>query len=128
MFRLARVLFAPLGALLLVLSTVLLVQPATAAARPDVDIVGHRGASGVAPENTLASIRLALKQGADVIENDIMRTSDDQLVIMHDISLARTTDVEQVFPDRSPWNVSMFTLAEIKRLDAGSWFSPKLQE
>jgi glycerophosphoryl diester phosphodiesterase len=44
---------------------------------------------------------------------------------MHDVSLARTTDVEQVFPDRSPWNVGSFTLAEIKRLDAGSWFSPK---
>jgi glycerophosphoryl diester phosphodiesterase len=125
MNRLPRVLSAPLAALLFVLATVVVAQPAAAAPRPDVDIVGHRGASGVAPENTLASIRLALKHGADVIENDIMRTSDDQLVIMHDVSLARTTDVEQVFPDRSPWNVGMFTLAEIKRLDAGSWFSPK---
>jgi glycerophosphoryl diester phosphodiesterase len=125
MNRLPRGLSAPLAALLLVLATVFVAQPAAAAARPDVDVVGHRGASGVAPENTLASVRLALKQGADVIENDIMRTSDDQLVIMHDVSLARTTDVEQVFPDRSPWNVATFTLAEIKRLDAGSWFSPK---
>ena len=125
MNRLPRVLSAPLGALLLVFATVFVPQPATAAPRADVDIVAHRGSSGVAPENTLAAVRLALKQGADVIENDIMRTSDDQLVIMHDVSLARTTDVEQVFPDRSPWNVSTFTLAEIKRLDAGSWFSPK---
>ena len=125
MTRLPRILSAPLGALILVLTMVFVAQPATAAARPDVDIVAHRGASGVAPENTLAAVRLALKQGADVIENDIMRTSDGQLVIMHDVSLARTTDVEQVFPDRSPWNVGTFTLAEIKRLDAGSWFSPK---
>jgi glycerophosphoryl diester phosphodiesterase len=125
MTRLPRLLAAPFGALLLVLATVFAAQPAAAAPRSDVDIVAHRGASGVAPENTLAAIRLALKQGADVIENDIMRTSDDQLVIMHDVSLARTTDVEEVFPDRSPWNVSTFTLAEIKRLDAGSWFSPK---
>ena len=65
-------------------------------------VVAHRG-SGMAPENTLAAVRLALKQGADIIENDIMRTSDGQLVIMHDVSLARTTDVEEVFPDRSPW-------------------------
>ena len=77
----------------------------------------------MAPENTLASVQLALKQGADYIENDIMRTSDGALVIMHDLTLARTTNVEQVFPDRSPWNTKDFTLAEIKQLDAGSWFS-----
>jgi glycerophosphoryl diester phosphodiesterase len=46
-------------------------------------------------------------------------------VIMHDVTLARTTDVEQVFPDRAPWNVRDFTLAEIKQLDAGSWFAPE---
>jgi glycerophosphoryl diester phosphodiesterase len=125
MTRMPRPLAAPLGALLLVLTTVFVAHPAAAASRPDVANVGHRGASGVAPENTLASIRIALKQGADVIENDIQRTSDGRLVIVHDVSLDRTTDVEQVFPDRSPWNVSSFTLAEIKRLDAGSWFSPK---
>ncbi|UUZ60689.1 glycerophosphodiester phosphodiesterase family protein [Nocardioides sp. B-3] len=45
-------------------------------------------------------------------------------MIMHDTTLARTTDVEQVFPDRAPWSVGSFTLAEIKQLDAGSWFSP----
>jgi len=77
----------------------------------------------MAPENTLASVRLALQQGADYIENDIMRTSDGALVIMHDLTLARTTNVEQVFPDRAPWNTKDFTLAEIKQLDAGSWFS-----
>ena len=77
----------------------------------------------MAPENTLASVQLALKQGADYIENDIMRTSDGALIIMHDLTLARTTNVEQVFPDRAPWNTATFTLAEIKQLDAGSWFS-----
>ena len=44
---------------------------------------------------------------------------------MHDTTLTRTTDVEEVFPDRAPWNVADFTLAEIKRLDAGSWFAPE---
>ena len=77
----------------------------------------------MAPENTLASVRLALQQGADYIENDIMRTSDGALVIMHDLTLRRTTNVEEVFPDRAPWNTKDFTLAEIKQLDAGSWFS-----
>ncbi|NED08346.1 glycerophosphodiester phosphodiesterase, partial [Streptomyces sp. SID6648] len=43
----------------------------------------------------------------------------------HDESLARTTDVEEVFPDRSPWKVKDFTAAEIARLDAGSWFGPE---
>lgn len=88
-------------------------------------VVAHRGSSGVVPENTVAAIRQAHRHSSDVVENDIQRTSDDELVIMHDVSLARTTDVEQVFPDRAPWNVGDFTLAEIKRLDAGSWFAPE---
>jgi glycerophosphoryl diester phosphodiesterase len=98
---------------------------ASAADSHQVAVIAHRGSGAMAPENTLASVQLALKQGADYIENDIMRTSDGALVIMHDLTLARTTNVEQVFPDRSPWNVSTFTLAEIKQLDAGSWFSAK---
>jgi glycerophosphoryl diester phosphodiesterase len=90
-----------------------------------VDVVAHRGSSGAAPENTLAAVRLAITQKADVIENDIQRTRDGALVIVHDTSLARTTDVEAKFPDRAPWNVRDFTLAEIKTLDAGSWFGPE---
>ena len=93
-----------------------------AAAPPDVAVIGHRGSGAMAPENTLAAIRLALRQGADYIENDIMRTKDGRLVITHDLSLARTTDVEQVFPDRTSYQVADYTLAEIKQLDAGSWF------
>ena len=46
-------------------------------------------------------------------------------MIVHDTTLTRTTDVEEVFPERAPWNVGDFTLAEIKQLDAGSWFAPK---
>ena len=89
------------------------------------DVVAHRGSSGAAPENTLAAIKLALDHRSDTVENDIQRTSDGELVIMHDVTLTRTTDVEEVFPDRAPWNVGDFTLAEIKRLDAGSWFAPE---
>ena len=95
---------------------------ASASAPPDVAVIGHRGSAAMAPENTLASIRLALRQGADFVENDIMRTKDGKLVITHDLSLERTTDVEQVFPDRTSYQVADYTLAEIKRLDAGSWF------
>lgn len=112
--------------------TGLLVQPATAAPKPrpappatTVEVVAHRGSSGAAPENTLAAVRLALRHRSDVVENDIQRTADGELVIVHDTTLTRTTDVEEVFPDRAPWNVGDFTLAEIKRLDAGSWFGPE---
>ncbi len=96
-----------------------------ASAADDVAVVAHRGSSGVAPENTIAAVRLAVGQGSDVVENDVQRTRDGELVILHDTSLARTTDVEQRFPDRSPWNVGDFTLAEIRTLDAGSWFAPR---
>ncbi len=104
-----------------------LVEPATATPAVEsgtTDNIAHRGSSGVVPENTIAAVERALAQGADIIENDIQRTADGELVIMHDTTLARTTDVEQVFPDRAPWAVGSFTLAEIKQLDAGSWFSP----
>ncbi|MDQ4051096.1 MAG: hypothetical protein M3237_00140 [Actinomycetota bacterium] len=103
-------------------------SPATAQATApseQPDVVAHRGSSGAAPENTIAAVRLAVRQKAEVVENDIQRTKDGELVIMHDISLARTTDVEQVFPARAPWHVGDFTLAEIKQLDAGSWFAPE---
>ncbi|MFG2646281.1 glycerophosphodiester phosphodiesterase [Streptomyces sp. NPDC048436] len=88
-------------------------------------VVAHRGASAYAPENTLSAIDKAADMGFRWVENDVQRTKDGELVIMHDDTLTRTTDVEQVFPDRAPWKVSDFTAAEIAKLDAGSWFSPK---
>jgi len=88
-------------------------------------VIAHRGSSGAAPENTLAAVRLAIAQKSDVVENDIQRTRDGELVIMHDTTLSRTTDVEQIFPFRAPWYVRDFTLEEIKQLDAGSWFAPE---
>ncbi|MFD7263559.1 glycerophosphodiester phosphodiesterase [Streptomyces sp. NPDC059874] len=85
-------------------------------------VYAHRGASAYAPENTLDAIDLAKRLGFDWVENDVQRTKDGELVVIHDDTLARTTDVEQVFPDRKPWKVKDFTAAEIARLDAGSWF------
>ncbi|GAA3725627.1 hydrolase [Salinactinospora qingdaonensis] len=84
--------------------------------------VAHRGASAYAPENTLAAIDEAQARGATAVEVDVQRTRDGQLVLIHDTTLARTTDVEEVFPDRAPYNVGDFTLTEIRRLDAGAWF------
>lgn len=88
-------------------------------------VVAHRGASAYAPEHTLAAYRLAIEQGADYVEQDLAITKDGVLICLHDRTLARTTNVEQVFPDRRPWLANDFTLAEIQRLDAGSWFGAR---
>src|SRR3954453_18457945 len=98
-------------------------------------LVAPRGASANAPEHTLEAYRLAIAQGADFVEQDLAVTKDGELVCIHDLTLERTTNVEEVFPDRAVpdpaggankrWLVGDFTLAEIKRLDAGSWFDPK---
>ena len=97
-------------------------------------LVAHRGACAYAPEHTLASYRLALQQGADYVEQDLAVTKDRVLICLHDESLERTTDVAEVFPDRAvvdpatgtkQWLVVDFTLAEIKQLDAGSWFDAR---
>ncbi|NEE17929.1 glycerophosphodiester phosphodiesterase, partial [Streptomyces sp. SID7499] len=85
-------------------------------------VVAHRGASGYAPENTLAAVDAADALGIDWVENDVHRTRDGVLVVLHDTDLKRTTDVEQVYPDRAPWAVKDFTAAELAKLDAGSWF------
>ncbi|MGH3318161.1 MAG: glycerophosphodiester phosphodiesterase [Nocardioidaceae bacterium] len=123
--RTARALASVLAAFVPILAVLGFASPAVAATDSDVDVIAHRGSSGSAPENTLAAIRLAIRHDADVVENDIQRTRDGELVIIHDTTLDRTTDVEQVFPARAPWNVGDFTLEEIKRLDAGSWFAPR---
>ncbi|MGW7313966.1 glycerophosphodiester phosphodiesterase [Streptomyces sp. NPDC054854] len=86
-------------------------------------VYAHRGASAYAPENTLEAVDMARGLGFDWVENDVQRTRDGELVVIHDDTLTRTTDVEQVFPDRGPWRVRDFTAAEIARLDAGSWFA-----
>ena len=84
--------------------------------------IAHAGASSVAPQNTLAAGRAALGLGADVWGIDVRLTGDGVLVLMHDETLDRTTNVEELFPTREPWRVEDFTLDEIHRLDAGSWF------
>lgn len=86
-------------------------------------VIAHRGASAEAAENTLASVRRAIARDADHVEIDVQRTKDGELVVLHDTTLARTTDVRRVFPDRAPWLVGDFTADEIARLDAGGWHS-----
>jgi glycerophosphoryl diester phosphodiesterase len=77
-------------------------------------VIGHRGAAGAAPENTLAGIRKARELGATWIEFDVKLTSDRHPILFHDDRLERTTD------GQGP--VAATTLAGIRRLDAGGWF------
>lgn len=88
-------------------------------------VIAHRGAAKYAPENTLAAVDEADRRDVEWVENDVQRTKDGKLVVIHDATLKRTTNVEKVYPDRSPWRVGDFTAAEIARLDAGSWFGRK---
>jgi len=85
-------------------------------------IIAHRGARSLAPENTLVAALKARAVGADMWETDVAVTADEQLVLMHDDAMMRTTNVAYVFPDRVPSPFSTYTLEEIRSLDAGSWF------
>lgn len=78
-------------------------------------LIAHRGASAIAPEHTLASYQLAMGMGADYIEIDLQMTKDDVLVALHDDIVDRTTD--------GSGKVAEMDLADIKKLDAGSWFN-----
>ena len=77
--------------------------------------IAHRGASGYAPENTLAAFRRAVAQGISFIETDLHLTRDAHLVAIHDETADRTTN------GQGP--IQNMTLAEVRRLDAGSWFA-----
>ena len=80
-------------------------------------IIGHRGASALAPENTLAAFRRAINDGADGIEFDVRLAKDGVAVVIHDATLERTTG-----SIRS--RVSQLTAAELNAIDVGSWFRP----
>jgi len=81
---------------------------------PNVLNIAHRGAKGEAPENTLAAFRLGVDQGCDAIELDIHLSKDGELIVIHDATLDRTTDMTG--------RVHELTVEEIKQADAGRWF------
>lgn len=82
-------------------------------------IIAHRGASGYAPENTLASVQKALDMGVDIIEVDIHLSKDKELIVIHDATLDRTTNGMDEVQDH--------TLAALKKLDAGGWFDKSFE-
>lgn len=79
-------------------------------------IYGHRGASAYAPMNTIPAFELAAKQGADAVELDVHLTKDGELVVFHDFIVDETSNGKGAIVEMS--------LAELKSLDAGTWFSP----
>ncbi|MBO3089248.1 glycerophosphodiester phosphodiesterase [Cellulomonas dongxiuzhuiae] len=79
-------------------------------------VVAHRGSSWVAPQNTLAAFESAARAGADAIELDVQLTADGHVVVIHDDTLDATTS--------GSGRLDGTTLAEVRALDAGSWFSP----
>jgi len=85
-----------------------------------VKVMAHRGASGYAPENTLASFQKALELHVDIIEFDVHLTKDNQLIIIHDSELSRTTNMKGAVHD--------YTLAELRQADAGCWFGPEFSK
>ncbi|MBU6430317.1 MAG: glycerophosphodiester phosphodiesterase, partial [Cyanobacteria bacterium REEB65] len=81
-----------------------------------MQLIAHRGASGYAPENTMASFRLALEMGAKAIELDVHQTKDGQLVVAHDEDLKRT--------GKRKVRIKDLTSEELSKIDVGSWFDP----
>ncbi len=106
-----------------------LTSVASASATPKPLIIAHRGASGYLPEHTLAAYQLAIEQGADYIEPDLVMTRDGVLIARHENEISGTTDVATVFPERKTtkvidgepvtgWFTEDLTLKEIKKLKA----------
>lgn len=83
----------------------------------NITVTAHRGASGYAPENTIASVREAIKMNADFTEIDVQETNDGAIILLHDKNLKRTTGL-----DKNIWECSY---KEINNLDAGKWFHPQ---
>ena len=108
----------------------LLLSSTAATASPDKLVIAHRGASGYLPEHSLPAKAMAYAMGVDYIEQDVVMSKDNHLMVLHDHYLDRVTDVMTVFPERyrmiegkKRWFAIDFTLAEIKRLRVSEGFS-----
>jgi glycerophosphoryl diester phosphodiesterase len=85
-------------------------------------LIGHRGPAGTAPENTVAAFKDGRASGADFFEIDVQLSADGVPFLFHDDTPARTTNVEEVFPERADDPITSFTWDELQQLDAGSYF------
>ncbi|KAM6984065.1 glycerophosphodiester phosphodiesterase domain-containing protein 5 isoform 1-T1 [Tautogolabrus adspersus] len=89
---------------------------------PAPALLGHRGAPMLAPENTLMSFEKAVEAGSEGLETDVTISFDGVPFLMHDQTLKRTTNVQEVFPNRTDHPAAMFTWSELESLNAGAWF------
>uniref|UniRef100_A0A8C2XME3 GP-PDE domain-containing protein n=1 Tax=Cyclopterus lumpus TaxID=8103 RepID=A0A8C2XME3_CYCLU len=89
---------------------------------PAPALIGHRGAPMLAPENTLMAFEKAVEAGSGGLETDVTISLDGVPFLMHDQTLRRTTNVQQVFPNRTDSPAAMFTWTELEELNAGAWF------
>ncbi|XP_067888876.1 glycerophosphodiester phosphodiesterase domain-containing protein 5 isoform X3 [Heterodontus francisci] len=89
---------------------------------PKPAIIGHRGAPMLAPENTLMSFEKTIEHGADGLETDVTISWDGVPFLMHDQTLRRTTNIEEVFPRNKTMNAAFFSWDELAELNAGKWF------
>ncbi|GLD46394.1 glycerophosphodiester phosphodiesterase domain-containing protein 5-like protein [Lates japonicus] len=89
---------------------------------PAPTLIGHRGAPMLAPENTLMSFEKAVEAGSKGLETDVTISFDGVPFLMHDRTLQRTTNIQEVFPNRKNTPAAMFTWAELETLNAGAWF------
>lgn len=105
------------------LSTPAMAAPVAVNQEQTAILIGHRGAAGVAPENTLSAVMAGSQSGADFVEIDVQLSSDGVPFIFHDDTPARTTNVEDIFPERANAPITSFSWDELQQLDAGSYFS-----
>ncbi len=84
--------------------------------------IAHRGARSLAPENTMPAFHKAWQVGAHGVETDVSVCSDGKLVLLHDDTLTRTSNVAHIYPARKKHSISTFRFSELQMLDAGSWF------
>ncbi|GAA4780290.1 hypothetical protein GCM10025784_31400 [Citricoccus nitrophenolicus] len=108
-------------------AAVLAVGPAAAAPAPEEApvLIGHRGAAGTAPENTVAAFKDGRASGVDFFEIDVQLSADGVPFLFHDNTPARTTNVEEVFPGREDDPITSFTWDELQQLDTGAYFSER---
>lgn len=123
-----------LGAIAMTLMASAVLTPSSTHAQSAADkvVVAHRGASGYLPEHTLPAKAMAYAMGAHYVEQDVVMTKDDQLIVLHDTTLDRTTDVAEKFPGRAREDgrhyVVDFTLAEIMTLRVTEGFNVETGE
>ncbi len=89
-------------------------------ARADIMIIAHRGAAGKAPENTMAAVQQAIKDGTDWVEIDVQETSDGEIIVVHDSDFMKLAGVSS--------KVWESTLQQVREIDVGSWFGPEFSD